>query len=202
MADLEESVTLWIRQLKAGRSEAAQKLWEAYFQRMVNLARRRLEGTSRAAADEEDVALSAFKSFCVRAQQGQFTQLTDRENLWPLLMAITAHKSVDLIRRQNRKKRGGSGSADTDDAAFRSQPLSDLISREPDPEFAIQLADELQSLLGILDEAGDPDLRRVALLKMEGLTNPEIAERLGCVRRTVERKLTLIGRCWLDHTGQ
>ena len=196
MSNIEESVTLWISQLKAGQADAAQKLWESYFQRMVDLARKKLEGAPRAAADEEDVALSAFRSFCMRAQDGQFTQLTDRENLWPLLMAITANKSVDLVRRQNRKKRGGTGSADAGEERMQENPLSDLISSDPNPEFAAQLADELQGLLQILDESGDEDLRRIALMKMEGFTNPEIGEQLGCVRRTVERKLQLISSLW------
>lgn len=196
MPDLEESVTLWISQLKAGKSDAAQQLWESYFQRMVDLARKKLEGTPRAVADEEDVALSAFRSFCMRAQGGQFTQLTDRENLWPLLMAITANKSVDLVRRQNRKKRGGTGSADVDEQRMQANPISDLISNDPNPQFAAQLADELQGLLNILDDSGDEDLRKIALMKMEGFTNPEIAEQLGCVRRTVERKLQLISSLW------
>ena len=163
---------------------------------MVDLARKKLEGAPRAAAVEEDVALSAFRSFCMRAQDGQFTQLTDRENLWPLLMAITANKSVDLVRRQNRKKRGGTGSADAGETRMQENPLSDLISSDPNPQFAAQLADELQGLLQILDESGDEDLRRIALMKMEGFTNPEIGEQLGCVRRTVERKLQLISSLW------
>ena len=59
------TVTLWIDQLKAGDAQAAQRLWETYFQRMVELARRKLEGAKKGAADEEDVALSAFKSFAL-----------------------------------------------------------------------------------------------------------------------------------------
>ena len=35
----------------------------------------------------------------------------------------------------------------------------------------------------------DPGLRQIALWKLEGYTNPEIAERLECTLRTVERKL-------------
>ncbi|MCA9205898.1 MAG: hypothetical protein KDA59_22745, partial [Planctomycetales bacterium] len=68
-----DTVAVWIEQLKAGDSQAAQKLWEAYFQQMVDLARRKLEGARRGVADEEDVALSAFKSFCLAARNGKFT---------------------------------------------------------------------------------------------------------------------------------
>lgn len=194
-----ESVTLWIDQLKAGDAAAAQHLWETYFRRMVELAHRKLEGAPRGAADEEDIALSAFKSFCIRARDGQFTQLLDTDNLWPLLMAITANKSVDYLRLRNRRKRGGTGrpaDASEGPASPRAVSLSDLISREPSPEFAAELSDHLERLLARLDATGDADLRAIALLKLEGYGNGEVAERLGCARRTVERKLQLIARLW------
>lgn len=194
MLDVEQSVTQWISDLKNGQPLAAQKLWESYFQRMVDLARRKLEGSPRSAADEEDVALSAFKSFCLRARKGQFTRLTDRENLWPLLMAITANKSVDLIRRHNSQKRGGA--SPDGEAEWQQHPLSELISAAPDPQFAAQLAEELQNLIAVLDSAGDPNLKQIALRKMEGESNQEIADKMGCARRTIERKLHLIGSLW------
>jgi len=43
------SVTHWIGRLKAGDPSAAQKLWEAYFQRLVRLARGRLRTAPRRA---------------------------------------------------------------------------------------------------------------------------------------------------------
>jgi DNA-directed RNA polymerase specialized sigma24 family protein len=185
------SITRWIGRLKAGDLAAAQPLWEAYFRRVVGLARERLRGAPRRAADEEDVALSAFDSFFAGATAGRYPQLADRHNLWPLLVAITAHKCVDLVRRETRRKRGGG--ATPADVAF-----DELIGREPTPEFAAQLADELDRLLTRLDDTGDPTLRPVALAKMDGDSTDAIAARLGCVRRTVERKLQIIARVWAD----
>lgn len=197
------TVSQWIAQLKTGDAHAAQRLWEAYFQRMVQLARQRLEGAPRRAADEEDVALSAFKSFCLGAQAGRFSKLMDADSLWPLLMAITANKSVDLIRENNRQKRGGTGKVSSDGTRGpgHESSLSDLISREPTPEFAAQISDNLQHLLKVLDGTGDPDLRRIAILKMDGYSNQDIAESVGCVRRSVERKLQLIAGLWEKDGG-
>lgn len=189
------TVTIWIDQLRAGDSTAAQRLWETYFQRMVELARRKLEGAKKGAADEEDVALSAFKSFCLGARNGKFTQLLDRANLWPLLVAITVNKSVDLIKHESRKKRGG-GNSPKQATPMTPVQLSELISDEPTPEFALEVSEQLERLLARLSATGDSDLARVALLKMEGASNSEIAVELGCVRRTVERKLQLIERLW------
>src|SRR5207249_6675395 len=61
---VDSSVSAWIDRLKDGDPAAAQPLWERYFGRLVGLARDRLRGAARRAADEEDVALSAFDSFC------------------------------------------------------------------------------------------------------------------------------------------
>jgi DNA-directed RNA polymerase specialized sigma24 family protein len=183
------SITRWIGQLKAGESAAAQKLWESYFQKMVELARLKLGGMPRRAADEEDVALSAFNSFCAGAAAGRFPQLDDRDSLWPLLVGITAHKAIDLLRHERRLKRGGPPPVEGAPAA---PEVEQLIGREPTPEFAVQVAEECQRLLDLLDEG----LRTVALWKLEGYTVEEIAVRLGCVPRTVERKLRAIRKLW------
>ncbi len=197
---VDEAITQWIEQLKEGDSDAAEKLWQRYFEQIVRLARRRLEGAGRAAADEEDVALSAFKSFCLGAREGRFPKLSDRESLWSLLVAITAHKSTDLIRYENRRKRGGTGVKVFDPDAPRQDidavRLSHIIEQRPTPEFAAQIGEQFKLLLTKLDRAEDPDLSRIALAKMLGESTTEVAEQLGCVRRTVERKLLLIRRVW------
>src|SRR5437660_7601206 len=101
------SVTHWISQLKSGDTAAVQKLWESYFPRLVGLARKKLQAGPRRAADEEDVALSAFDSFVRNATHGSFPDLHDRDNLWLLLVAITVRKALQLIRHEQRQKRSG-----------------------------------------------------------------------------------------------
>src|SRR3974390_2696829 len=95
------SVTHWIEQLRAGAPIAAHPLWEGYFQRLIELARAKLQGLPRRAADEEDVALSAFASFCRGVECGRFPQLTDRDDLWRLLVTITARKALHLARDEH-----------------------------------------------------------------------------------------------------
>lgn len=181
------SITLWLGKLKDGEREAVQPLWDVYFCRIVELARGHLRNLPRRVSDEEDVALSAFHSFCSGVGEGRFPKLSDRHNLWPLLVSITAHKCVDQIRWQTRQKRACT-EAEVD--------FNRLISREPDPKFIAQINDELEHLLALLDRTGDADLRRIALARMDGDDVPAIAERLGCSRRTVERKLHLVARTW------
>jgi hypothetical protein len=66
------SITAWFNQLRAGDRDAAQPLWQEFYKRMVSLARQKLRGAPRGMADEEDVALSDFESFCRGAEQGRF----------------------------------------------------------------------------------------------------------------------------------
>ena len=192
------SVTHWINLLKKGEPGAAQRLWERYFDRLVWLARGKLEGARRRAADEEDVALSAFDSFCRGAADGRFPQLQDRDNLWPLLVVITARKALDQLAREHARRRGGCAAKgesriSSGDAGWGEAALEQVVGEEPTPEFAAQVAEEYRRLLDLL---GDETLRQVAVWKMEGLTNDEVAERLDCSRRTVARKLETIRIIW------
>ncbi|HYH63119.1 MAG TPA: ECF-type sigma factor [Urbifossiella sp.] len=182
------SITRWINDLRRGDNAAAGELWAAYFARMVAVAGRKLTAAGRA-ADDEDAALSAFKSFCLGAKAGRFPQLTDRGNLWPLLLALTAHKCVDQIRHATRLKRGGP-------AGNVAADLDLVTSREPTPELLAEVNERLVALLDCLDRTGDPALRRIAVWKLEGESTDDIAERLGCSRRTVERKLAVVELVW------
>lgn len=182
------SVSHWIDQLKAGQPDAAQKIWERYCARLVHLARHKLGNAGRQVADEEDVVLSAFKSFCFGAARGGFTKLDDRDDLWQLLFMLTERKAADLFVQQRRQKRGG-GCVVGDLVDY------DLTSPEPTPAFAAEVAEEFRRLLDLLEE---DELRQVALQKLEGYSVEDIAVTLGCVSRTVERKLRLIRKIWMQ----
>jgi DNA-directed RNA polymerase specialized sigma24 family protein len=191
------SVSRWIELLKEGDHAAAQPLWERYFDRLVGLAKAKLADGRRRAADEEDVSLSAFDSFCRGAAAGRFPKLADRDDLWRLLVMLTARKAFDQMRDEHRLKRGGGtvvgqsafSAPDSDDeAAFER-----FVGREPTPESAAMVAEECRRLLDCLKSE---ELRSIAISKMEGYTNAEIAQRLNCATTTVERKLQRIRAQW------
>jgi DNA-directed RNA polymerase specialized sigma24 family protein len=197
-ADGENSVTQWVSDLKAGdRSEATRRLWERYFQRLARLAQARLRTTGRGPADGEDVALSVFDSFFRAAAAGRFPELGDRDDLWRLLVTITARKAHNRRRDEGRQKRGG-GRVIGEGALAGADPMGDdflaqVVGSEPTPEFAAMVTDEYRRLFGSL---ADESLRVVALLKLEGHSNEEIAKSLDCGLRTVERKLEVIRKRW------
>ena len=184
------SVTRLLAPLQAGDPAAVQQLWQRYFHRLVGLARARLAGAPCRVADEEDVAISAFDSFCRNAERGRFPDLTDRDGLWRLLVMFTARKAGHLRRDQTRLKRGGAARVEA--GADDRDLLGEVLGREPDPAFAALAADQHSHLMSLLND----DLREVALLRMQGESVEEIAARLGYVSRSVKRKLELIRELW------
>lgn len=191
------SVTRWIAELKAGDAAAAQELWTRYQADLHQLARQMLRAAPKRAADEEDVAASVFESICLGAADGRFEDLKSRDELWWLLVTITRQKAVSQMRYEVRKKRGGGkvrGEADMvrpgKEQAFR---LDDLIGDSPTPEFLTIMNEEQRRLLSLLR---NDQLRRVAVMKIQGYTHGEIAADLGITSRSVIRKVNLIRQCW------
>jgi RNA polymerase sigma factor (sigma-70 family) len=198
----DSSISVWLEEVKSGDHEAAGRLWQRYFPLIVRLAQKQLAEVPRRLEDEEDVALSVFDSFCRAADRGRFPHVTDRESLWRLLCRITHFKAVDLVRRSQRAMgdanvRGESGFQA--DGTSMNRPISSLARVETTADFAAMVADEVQRLLQMLPEE---ELRTIAVARMEGYTNREIADRLGCAERTIERRMKYIRAIWRDEFPQ
>jgi DNA-directed RNA polymerase specialized sigma24 family protein len=193
------SVSRWINDLKAGDPQALQPLWDRYYATLVDRARAKLLALhgSTAVNDEEDLALSAFQSLYQGVCEGRFPRLEDRDDLWRLLVHLTACKAVDQRRAENRQKRGGGKIvSETDMIAAEDDegsPLDRIIGTEPSPEFAAMVAEEY---IRRLDELGDETLKRIAELKLACYSNEEIRQQLVCSLRTVTLRLELIRKIW------
>jgi RNA polymerase sigma factor (sigma-70 family) len=178
------SVTNHLDRLKEGEQAAVQLLWERYFERLIRLARGKLRKAPRLASQEEDVALSALASFFRAVENGRFPQLRNRNDLWQILVMLAHRKIHRLVRRKTPPTVAGLG---------MDELFLEVINHEPTPQEAVEVAEECERLL---DQLKDSKLRALALWKLEGYTNEEIAEKLGCVPRTVERKLQAIRAIW------
>lgn len=197
----DQSVTLWIGELKDGNDEASRKLWERYFDKLTRLAARRLGSAPRRIADEEDVAVSVFESLCRGAAEGRFEKMQDRSDLWKLMTAMVGMKAVDQIRRQTAQKRGGQNvrgeSIFAGSEASQIGGLSQMLHGDPTPEFIASMEEQLTEMFRILP---DKSLREVARLRFEGYPNEEIAQSLDISLRSVERKLKVIRELWISST--
>jgi RNA polymerase sigma factor (sigma-70 family) len=181
------SVSVWIGRLKAGEEAVLALLHQRYGPLLVALARKRLEGAPRRAADEEDVAQEAFWSFYQSLKAGQVPRLANRQDLLALLTHIVACKAVNQVKHETAVQKRGAG------RVMVGSGLG-VLAEDPEPtplEHAL-LNDCYRRYLDGLPEK----LRPAAELYLAGCTHREIAERLGCVERTVERKLALVLTRW------
>ena len=193
-----ESVTEWLGMLKAGDAVVGQQLWQRYVERLLRLASRKLGNAKKKVADEDDVVLSAFHALFEGVAEGRFAQLDDRDDLWQLLVMLTERKAIGVRRREQAEKRGG---GDVRGESALHGPLGSVspgwgqvAGAEPTPEFAAQMAEDFAQRLATLGD--QPQLQQIACDKMAGYTNTEIAERLECSVRSVERQLNLIRKIW------
>ncbi|MFO0914355.1 MAG: sigma-70 family RNA polymerase sigma factor [Pirellulales bacterium] len=193
---MDDSTQLWIQLARDGDPAAQQALWDRFFPQLVRLARQRLQNQPLRVGDEEDVALSVLESFFRASQDPEkknLQQLRGGDQLWRLLSRMTQRKVIDYLRHAQRQKRqvvgeSALGPASPDDPRAidgRTDPL-------PSPLLELIVADEVRQRL---QQLNDP-MRHVAVAKLEGYTNQEIAERLGCSLATVERRLKMIRELW------
>ena len=194
----DDPVTLWIEGLKQGDEQAVADIWNRYFERLVQLARQKLGSTPRRVADEEDVAVSVFRCLCAGAEHGRLAEISDRGDLWRVLVTMTLRKTIDQQRRLGGKKRGGGkvrgesvwAKSSGDDPSPGLQQFGDALHT---PEILASIEEEGQRLLEALD---DETLKQVAIWKLEGFTNDEIAVKLDLTTRSIERKLQRIREKW------
>jgi RNA polymerase sigma factor (sigma-70 family) len=198
----EHSVSRYIEGLRAGNNEATQKIWERFIQRLVQLANRKLSSTPRSSADGEDVVQQAFSEFFMQVQEGRFPKLHDRDDLWQILAMLVDRRAKDQIRRQTTQRAGGGKvinvtGAQNDKAA--PDPILSMPSRSPNVHEAMEFVDTLREHLTLLTE----EQQEVALLKLQGYSNKEIAVEItsnerSISLRTVERTLGRIRSHWED----
>lgn len=193
-----DSVTRWLHSLRHGDRQAADKLWDRYYGHLVEVAKRQIGVRSSGAKDEEDVVISVFDTLVRGIEEGRFSQLRDRSDLWCLLIAITRQKTANLKRHESRQKRGG-GRVRTESAfgagSERAFALDTLCGDVPTPDFLVALDEEHAYLMGLLRNDG---LRQIAKWTLEGYAASQIGEKLNVSVRTVQRKLTLIRATWSE----
>lgn len=184
------SITVFFSQLQEDHSLAAEQLWRRFYPRMAALARKTLAGHPQRASDADDAVQSAFAVFCTRVRDGEFA-IQDRDDLWNLLGLITKRKALAQVRRERTEKRGGGktlgeGALQKPDGS--PLPLDQAASELAPPEFDTHVAELLDQL--------EPEVREIAVFRLMGYRNREIAERLQCTERKIERKLQLIRLAW------
>jgi DNA-directed RNA polymerase specialized sigma24 family protein len=179
------SVSHWISQAKAGDEVALAKLHQRYWPALVGLARQRLHG-SPIPSDEEDIAQQAFLGFYQAVKSQRVPKLVNRHQFLALLSHIISCKACNQVSHELTARKGA-GHVQQGSAIMRlaedsaCSPLEEAI-----------LKDCYQKYVGNIPQ----NLRPYAELFLQGHTRLEIAGRMGCADRTVDRKLALIREYW------
>jgi len=173
-----------VARLQAGDAAAIESIYQRFSQRLIALARQRLDRTLQAKVGPEDVLQSVFCSLFLRHADSQL-DLRNWDSLWGLLVVMTLRKCMGKARFFHRQVR---------DVRRESEPAVEpslagvswqALAREPTPLEAAELADTLENLMGHLS----PREREVAMLRLQGHSVQEISSRVGRTERTVERAL-------------
>src|SRR2546421_597587 len=177
-----------------GDEQAAGMLFQRYVKRLTLLARARLSPRLASRTDPEDIVLSAWRSFFVGARAGRFS-LRRSGDLWRLLVSITLHKLYHQVRHHTAEVRSVDSEQPLDRVPEQWTPAAD---REPTPEEAVMLAEELELIMSRLDPFG----RRVFELRLQGEQLEAIAAATGRSERTVRRTLELIRELLTSRLGR
>jgi len=170
----EQSFAELMARLQAGDDTAATRVFQRYAQRLIALARSRLDARLRAKVDPEDVVQSAFKSFFLRQAHGDI-ELKDWEGLWAVLTLITVRKCGRWRERFQTERRN----LDAEVSSWEA------LDDEPTPEEAAILAETVEQVMRGLEDRE----RNMVLLSLQGYTVAEISDQVGRTRRTVQRVL-------------
>lgn len=179
------SITRLIDELKSGdekkKNEAIAKLWETYFERLCAVARKHLTSKAKRVNDADDVLVSVFDALHGKVIAGDSLNALDRDSLWQVLLRMTLDNAIKRNRSEGRHRRGG---------ANTPEPLiEELISKEP-------TADDVELFEELMDGLIEPDLIRIASMRLEGHSIEEIALELDLSERTIQRKLRVIKDRW------
>jgi DNA-directed RNA polymerase specialized sigma24 family protein len=175
------SVSLWVSELQGGSRSPIRGLLDRYWPRLLGLAASRLRDMPHLVGYAEDVALGVFNALCCGIERGKFPNLDNRESVWQLLAVMTIRRTIDLKRKALREEQ------------LADDSISGISATGPSPDEQAEMHDRVRHLL---ERLNDEELCQIALLKGQGYENEEIAAKLGCGLRTIERKLQRIRERW------
>lgn len=170
--------------LMVGDDSAAEKIVEEFTPALVAVARREIGPKLGRRIDADDIVQSAYRSFFVRMQNGEY-DLGNGASLWKLLLTITLNKARSQGRFHRAQKRDIG--RDWSSGGSTSGPSFEDLARcnAPGPADAAIFIEEVATFLGSLS----PEYRPIVELRLQGLSSVEIAKETHRSDRTVRRIL-------------
>jgi RNA polymerase sigma-70 factor (ECF subfamily) len=162
-----------------GDRDATNVVFDRYVDRLRALVRERIGSKLRRRIDADDVVQSAYRSFFVHAENGEYTA-TNAGDLWRLLASIALHKLYGQIEKHTAARR----SIGREEAATASSE-PEYHAPVPTPGEAVAVAEQLHLLARRL--TADQQAALFAYLRGESLDS--IAASLEKSPRTIRRLL-------------
>ena len=175
--------------------EAAQLIWERYFEQLCRVASKKIYKRHRRLLDPEDIAGSAMFALIDGIKNERFHSVSNRDELWQMLVMIAARKAVSRARHLDRDKRGGARNGDAVPNGQRLDQLAQYVDQSDDPAKFVEIEMTCRELLAALP---DDNFREIALMRLAGFSNQEISVKFGCSTRTIDRKLVIVREVWND----
>jgi RNA polymerase sigma-70 factor (ECF subfamily) len=183
--DKDRSVESFVRSLRAGDPGATKEVFDQYVDRLVAMARKRISLRLAGRIDPEDIVQSVFRTFFHRAKQGQF-EFNAEDDICRMLARITVHKTLRQVAHHQAGKRDAGRDAGSGDET--QDLVVNLLSREPSPDEATALIDQMEHFLSELN----PESRKILELRMQGYSTLEISKQLNVTDRKIRRLMERI----------
>jgi RNA polymerase sigma factor (sigma-70 family) len=197
MTNGDGSITRAVEGLRCNDDSSTQLLWERFFAKLCDFAETKIYKRNRRHLEADEIATNAFMALVEGVRARRFEKVRNRDELWKMLVLIAARQTINAQKRIDRAKRGAGKVQGS--LAFGEQGIEsvvDFVKRDLAPDVAVQLQDLSDQLLLRLS---NDELRAIALLRMAGFSNAEIAQKLQLSERTIERKLAAIRSCWAEY---
>jgi len=181
--------------MQQGDDRAFDTFFQAYYEKLVRYAKKRVGNFPLRTFDEEDLALSAMHSLFNGIGENRY-EVESGVDLWKILVTITNCKWINLREKMDAQKRGGGNVRG--DSIWIQKGENNLFHEQQDmkqelPDICVEL---LETTDRLFQQLKDDDTRKIARLLLEGYRIDDIAVELDCVRRTVERKIAQIRKVW------
>jgi len=176
-----------IERARQGDQDAWRLLFEECYPKVVRVVRRRLSRPMRHLYDSTDIANEVMTSLAAKFDRFDFSSI---DGLRAFLIRAAEQKVIDGYRRGHALKRDMS----------RNRPIHsgehaagwEIPDSSPTPSQVAVASEEEEFLL----EAQSGERRTVLELKIQGLTNSEVARETGWHLRKVERFLKKLRGIW------
>jgi RNA polymerase sigma-70 factor (ECF subfamily) len=170
--------------LQAGDEAAAAEVFHRFAERLIALARSRLDHLLRTKVDPEDVMQSVYRSFFRRQHQAGY-EFTGWDGLWGLLTIITLRKCGHCAEYFHAGRRDIRREASPRTPDYAADLNSSALARDPTPSHAARLAETVEQ---VMRELGSRE-RDIVALSLQGLDTVQISAEVGRTERTVQRVL-------------